>query len=381
MEASSVKKWAKRAGIIAGSVVAVALIAGMWYFSNVLDADLLTPNQFEPERDVQVVSLSEGRIVLSRTDQSALDGVWGLVGPNGYGQVTGVVEVREGDVERGFVTLEGSFSPGDAVAFDQYAFLGDPLTAHGIEYEEVVVPGELGVNPAWLIDGTRDTWVVIVHGKGVDERKQALRMIPTLNEAGYPVLVISFRNDAGAATSDSGRYTWGLEEWRDLEAALQFGLVQGAEEFVILGYSMGGAVTSVFLHESDLIGRVRGVILDSPVLDLEEVVDTEAAERGIPTFFTAGAKAIARLRFGLDWPQLDHVARADEFDMPILLIHGTADGTVPVATSDAFAAARPDIVIYERFDGADHVYAWNVDPTRYSTAVLNFVTGVATPEN
>jgi pimeloyl-ACP methyl ester carboxylesterase len=381
MDATSVKKWAKRAGIITGSVVVIALVAGMWHFSNVIDADLLTPNQFEPEADLQVVSLGEGRIVLSRTEQSALDGVWGLVGPNGYGQVTGVVEVREGDVERGFVTLDGSFAPGDAVAFDQYAFLSDPMTAHGIEYEEVVVPGDLGVNPAWLIDGTRDTWVVIVHGKGIDERKQALRMIPTLHDAGYPLLVISFRNDAGAAASDSGRYTWGIEEWRDLEAALQFGLVQGAEEFVIYGYSMGGAVTATFLHESDLIGRVRGVILDSPVLDLEEVVDTEAAERGIPEFFTAGAKAIARLRFGLDWPQLDHVARADEFDMPILLIHGTADTTVPVASSDDFAAARPDIVIYERFDGADHVYAWNVDPTRYSTAVLNFVSGVATAES
>jgi len=381
MEATSAKKWAKRAGIIVASVVGVVLIGGMWHFSNVLDADLLIPDQFEPEPDTQVVSLSEGRIVLSRNEQSALDGVWGLVGPSGYGQVTGVVEARESDVERGFVTLEGSFAPGDAVAFDQYAFLSDPTTAHDIEYEEVVVPGELGVNPAWLIDGTRDTWVVIVHGKGVDERKQALRMIPTFHEAGYPILVISFRNDAGAAESDSGRYTWGLEEWKDLEAALQFGLVQGAEEFVILGYSMGGAVTSVFLHESDLIGRVRGVILDSPVLDLEEVVDTEAMERGIPAFFTAGAKAIARLRFGLDWPQLDHVARADEFDMPILLIHGTADDTVPVASSDEFAAARPDIVIYERFDGADHVHAWNVDPTRYSTAVLNFVSGVATPES
>jgi hypothetical protein len=381
MEASSVKKWATRAVIVVGSLFAVVLVAGMWHFSNVLDADLLIPDRYEPERNVQVVSLSEGRIVLSRTDQSAQEGVWGLVGPNGYGQVSGIVEQREADVERGFVTLGGTFAPGDAVAFDQYAFLQDPLVAHGIDFEEVVVPGDLGINPAWLIDGTRDTWVIIAHGKGIDERKQALRMIPTLHDAGYPVLVISYRNDEGAAASDSGRYTWGLEEWRDVEAALQFGLVQGAEEFVIMGYSMGGAVTASFLHETDLIGRVRGVILDSPVLDLEEVVDTEAAERGVPAFFTAGSKAIARLRFGLDWPQLDHVARANEFDIPMLLMHGTADGTVPVASSDDFAAARPDIVIYERFEGADHAYLWNVDPTRYATAVLNFIAGVATPEN
>ena len=373
--------WAKWGAVGIGVVVMLGFAVASWVFSNSIRNEVLTPRPFVPEVDHQVLSIGQGRIVLNRTDLSQQDGVWGLVGPNGYGQVIQVIEVGEDDVERGFRLLEGSFDVGDAVYFDQYAYLSDPMTAHAMTFEEARVPGDLGVLPAWLVEGDRDTWVVIVHGKGLDERRQALRMLPALNEAGYPVLVVSYRNDAVAHPSDTGRYGWGYPEWRDLEAALQFADLRGAEDFVLYGYSMGGAITSAFLHESaafiegvTLTDRVSGVILDSPVLDLAGVIETEAEDRGIPGILVAAAKGIAALRFNVDWSALDQVSRTDEFDprLPILLFHGTADATVPVESSDAFAAALPSVQ-YERVEGADHVYPWNVDPVRYEDLVLRFL--------
>jgi len=373
--------WVKWGAVGLIGLAGLVFVVVAWVFSNAIRSEVLIPRPWEPERDLQVLSVGQGRIILNRTDLSQRDGVWGLVGPNGYGQVIQVIEVGEEDVERGFRLLEGSFDIGDEVYFDQYAYVSDPLAAHAMAFEEARVPGDLGVLPAWLVEGDLDTWVVIVHGKGLDERRQALRMLPALNDAGYPVLVISYRNDVVAHSSETGRYGWGYPEWRDLQAALQFADLRGAEDFVLYGYSMGGAITSAFLHESaefsegvTLTDRVRGVIFDSPVLDLEAVVDAGADDRGIPSALTGVAKGIAALRFDVDWDALDQIGRADEFDprLPILLFHGTEDATVPVASSDAFAAAV-DSVQYERIEGADHVYPWNVDPVRYERAVLDFL--------
>lgn len=350
-----------------------------WVFSGILERDLLVPDTSDPVYDIEVVAVDEATIVVARSEATDRDGIFGVESAASYGQAGTITEIGGEVVERSFRAIDGSLQPGDMVRFDQYAYSGDPETAHGINFEDVRVPGELGAYPAWLIDGARDTWVVIVHGRGVDERKQALRILPALVRAEYPVLVVSYRNDEGAPPAPDGRYGWGLEEWQDLDAALRFGRSRDAEEFVLFGFSMGAEIISMLLHESDLVGEVSGVVFDSPVLDLEEVVDFEADDRGVPGLVTEAAKLIADLRFDVGWDELDQLARAAEFDVPILLMHGSEDDTVPVALSDEFAEARADIVRYERFDGAGHVALWNSNPSRYETAVTAFVDRIAMP--
>ena len=50
---------------------------------------------------------------------------------------------------------------------------------------------------------------------------------------------------------------------------------------------------------------------------------------------------------------------------------------MPVATSEALAAARPDLVTYVRVAGAQHVRGWNLAPQRYEEAVRAFLGQVA----
>jgi pimeloyl-ACP methyl ester carboxylesterase len=383
MEQSAWPRRLRLAAAVLGGLALLVFVAVSWHFSNVLQRDLLTPLPFDPDPDLQVLSVGEGRIVLPRTELTARDGVWGLVGPSGYGQVANIVEGGETEVERAFLVLEGTFDIGDAVFFDQYAFAGDPFAAHALSFEEVRVAGETGVLPAWFVPADRDTWVVFVHGKGLEERRQVLRILPTLHELELPVLAITYRNDEATLPSETGRYGWGYPEWRDVQAALEFADLRGADDFVLMASSMGGAITATYLNEAHreaeehLIDRVRAVVWDSPVLDLEAVVDDAAADRGVPGLITAAAKAIARVRFDVDWNALDQIERAAEFDptLPILLMHGTVDDTVPVGSSDAFAAAVPS-VRYERFVGADHMYPWNTDPARYEAAVAEFLRSV-----
>ena len=310
---------------------------------------------------------------MPRTAQTEQEGIWGLAGRQAYGQLLTIVALDEERVERGYLALEGDFAVGDRVHIDQYAYSGDPATALAITFDDVRVVGQLGSYPAWFVDGDRDLWVISVHGRGVDERRQVLRVLPMLVAEEVPVLAASYRNDRGAPGSPSGLRSWGPEEWPDLEAAIQFAVEEGAEEVVILAYGFGAEIVSVFLHESDLLPIVRGVIFDSPVLDLEAAVDRYLSERGFPGLIASAATAITRLRYGVEWKDLDQVARAAQFDVPVLLMHGSSDEIAPLSTAEAFAAARPDLVTLEVFPGAGHELLWNADRNRYERLVREFL--------
>jgi len=372
--------WLRRGAVVLAGLLVMGWLVGVWLVSTTVEREVLTPQATEVEYDLEVATVSGGSIVLTRTPLTERQGVWGLASETAYGQVSRIIGLRDDVVERAFRTIEGVMGPGDRVRFDDYAFAGDPRSAHGIAFAEMRFAGDLGAYPSWRIEGDRDTWIIVVHGLGVDERRQALRILPVLESQGFPVLVVTYRNDVGAPAAPNGRATWGRLEWRDVEAAMRFAELQGAEEFVLYGFSMGGEIVSTLLHESDLVGGIAGVVLDSPVLDLEAAVDTNYDERGTWEIFVGAAKTLATLRFDVDWRALDQVERADEFDVDMLLMHGSGDTIAPVATSDEFAAARPDIVHYERFDGADHGVLWNEDPGRYEAAVLEFLDRVAAPQ-
>ncbi|MDA8216535.1 MAG: alpha/beta hydrolase [Dehalococcoidales bacterium] len=53
---------------------------------------------------------------------------------------------------------------------------------------------------------------------------------------------------------------------------------------------------------------------------------------------------------------------------PLLIIHGTADGTVPVAQAYRLAAAYPKASLWI-LDGVDHVQAYKTQPEEYPRRV------------
>jgi fermentation-respiration switch protein FrsA (DUF1100 family) len=57
----------------------------------------------------------------------------------------------------------------------------------------------------------------------------------------------------------------------------------------------------------------------------------------------------------------------------MLVIHGDADETVPVALSRDFAAALPSLVSLSITPGAGHVESANVDPAGYVRVVQRWL--------
>lgn len=370
--------WFGRAFAGLALLLVIAAFVAVWLHANWIRTDLLVPQPHDVGEEVEVMSIGGGRVVLPRSEATERDGVWGLRSPSAYGQIGDVIRIGETDVERSLRTLTGSFSAGQTATIDQDAFPEDPETAHGIGFEDVNVPGELGPQRAWMIEGRRDTWIVFAHGEGTDRQTQALRLIPTLVEQGFPIAVVTYRNDTTAPPSPDGLRRWGLEEWRDVDAALVSAERKGAEGFVLFGFDLGAEVVSMVLHESEYAGRVRAVILDSPVLDLERLVDEHTTV--LPAPIAEAGQQLAAVRFGVEWRYLDQIERADEFDVPFLVLHGVDDRVVPYASSQEFADRRPDLVELARFEQGGHGDLWNIDPLRYEAVVTDFLVRVIGPE-
>lgn len=374
-------KW----GLGGVAVVLVILFAAGWYLSGLIGC-----RGFEPVpkvQDVEVVAVGDGEITLHATgeanecgqvsDDWMEDGPWGIEWDGGYGHVgeitsldeTGAVVVRE------FTVLEGS-PPAGLTTRLRHPYPVDPTRAYGIAFEEIAYETELGPMPAWLTSGDDDTWVIFVHGKG-SQRTEAMRMLRTVHEAGMPGMAISYRNDPGEAPDPTGKYQFGLTEWRDLEGAVRYALDNGAEDVVLVGYSMGGGIVLSFLYESPLAGSVRGVILDAPMADFGATVDFGIREFGVPGFLVQLPLVFASIRFGIDWEGMDYVAELDDLGVPILLIHGTEDQTVPFGIAEELAQKRPDMIRFESFAGARHVKSWGTDTDRYEAVVGEFLARVA----
>ena len=357
----------------------MALLAVGWYYADqILDGALVLEDEADTY-EVEVTAVGGGRITLRSTtgaDIADEPETIGLASPGGYARAGSTLSSTDDTVTREYAAVEGGLRMGGLVRFDRSAFPGDPERAHGIAFDAATFAAPLGELAAWHVDGEDDTWAVFVHGKGGD-RREALRMMPVMVEAGLPSLAITYRNDPGAPADPSSYYQYGRTEWEDLEAAVEYALSQGANDVVLVGYSMGGGIVASFLTRSPLADRVAGAILDSPMLDFGGTIDLAAEERGLPGILTGVAKVITSLRFDVDWDALDYLGRADELSAPILLFHGDGDTRVPQRTSEALAQGRPDLVTYEAFDGAPHVGAWNADPERYEEAVAAFLERVA----
>ena len=370
-----------RTRIIAAAVVVVLLLAlggYCWWISEQLADGAFRLRRGPRTIGLEVVAVDGDRVTLREFSDSnwKRPGIWGLEWhtdeADGFVQLMGVAAVDESRREVTRILGSGDMPPVGAKArLENLVFDGDP-GGLGLPFSEVSYESPVGPMPAWLVCEGSSAWAIFVHGRGSNQR-EVLRILPTLSAQGLTTMAIWYRNDEGVAESASGRYDYGASEWADLEAAVRLALDAGASEVVLVGYSMGGGIVSSFLLESELASEVDLVILDSPMLDLRTTVDSALADAGIPGPLRALGTWFTGWRFGVDWETTDYVRRADEFRAPMLILHGTDDNLVPVSLSDRFVELLQSPVTYERFDGAHHTGAWNVDHERYEATVAWFL--------
>ncbi len=366
------KRWAI-GGAAALLLVLGAIAAAGWHFSSAV----LVPEHKPWYDPVEVEAMGPGRITLDRSDATLRPGYYGLVWHSGHAIVGPVIREDADTVTRELGDVEGYLASGtEQIGFDSSTYSGTPAEARGLPFSEVLVEGELGPLPAWLVPTKPSrqsaTWAIVVHGIN-DDPQVGLRILPALRRAGLTSLSITYRDDLGAPSSPDGLHHQGLTEWRDLEAAAHFALAHGARRLVLVGYSMGGALIGQFMQRSPLASRVSALVLDAPALDWNAILEFNAERMGYPAFAALPVKWAIDIRINPDWNSLDALQHTEDFHLPILLFHGDDDDVVPIETSEEFATELPNWVTYYTVPEAGHTQSWNVDPGLYERRLERFL--------
>jgi hypothetical protein len=254
-------------------------------------------------------------------------------------------------------------------------FRGPPDRALGLTYQTVAIETPLGPAEAWLVPaaGEERGRAIFVHGIA-GAREDGYRHLSMLHEAGWTVLLITYRNDRGAPAAPNRRYSFGLTEWADLEAAVAY-LSPGPDgpDLLVVADSMGGAILGQFLRQSALADRVGAIALDSPALEFRAVLDHLAAQTGRPLsgLFAAMASALAPRLTGLPLAEASVTATFAAYPGPLFVAHGAGDRIVPIGPSQDLAAARATTEVL--WTEADHLGSFAADPAAYRAAFTRFL--------
>jgi alpha-beta hydrolase superfamily lysophospholipase len=378
------------ARVAAGAAIGVLAVAGAAAVSagaisvTVARRVLIPPSRREEDVAIRRVDLDAGLIVLAATADSLLPGEYSFwfSREDGHARIGDIVAADAHTVTRRILGVDfGDLARARRGRVTGWFYLS-PRDL-GLPFRNLQIATPLGNAPAWIIPaaGSPTRWAIHVHGRAV-RRSETLRAIPSFHDAGYTSLVVSYRNDGEAPRSPDYRYALGDREWLDVEAAMRYALAHGAEEIVLVGWSMGGATVLQALTRSAYRESVTGVVLESPVVDWIAALDFQVRLRRLPVLIRAGVVLLFRHPWGgfftglaepLDIDRMDFVTRAKELDRPILILHSEDDGFVPSTASRALAVARPDIVTYEAFEVARHTRLWNYDRERWEGAIRDWI--------
>jgi pimeloyl-ACP methyl ester carboxylesterase len=226
----------------------------------------------------------------------------------------------------------------------------------------------------------------MVHGGGTD-RRAWLRHVPFLHAAGHACLLF---DGAGHGASGGGangiRYGHG-ERVGVRVAARWMRARDGIVRVAVLGTSVGATAAIMALPGAD---GIAGIVAENPILSgaavqamhvdrtLTGVLGDGALARGAIAVLQHSAYLWLQFRitgtFAGD-PRREPRTVVAGSDVPLLILHGTADDTVPLAHSEELHALARRSTLHA-VPGAAHCGVFDTAPDLFKAEVLAFLKGL-----
>lgn len=217
----------------------------------------------------------------------------------------------------------------------------------------------------------RSTVVLYLNGRAGNKSSMGyLRRVQALRQLGCSVLMIDYRGFGPSTPGWPDDWPSEVTLYEDAEAAWQYLVTDrkvNPKNIVIYGESMGGAVAI------DLASRhpeAGGLIAQSTFTTMAEAVSQSAKASWISQW--------------VNWVPVDGILNQEfrsihkikSIQLPLLLIHGTADPVVPHTMSEALFAAAPEPKQLQLVPGGSHSIIYRPGPDSYVAAIDRFLTSL-----
>jgi len=222
----------------------------------------------------------------------------------------------------------------------------------------------------WLLRPETDLGgpvVVLVHGWGSSHGRMTILARPLL-DSGHPVFLFDVRHHGEAPMAPFVT----VRQFRDdtRAAVHEMKAAYPDRPVVLIGHSMGGSAAVLAVAEG---AEVDGLVSVAAPADLWSVWSDHFDRRGLPgRWIVRLLNPFWRYRAGASFRTLQPDMRAQEVDIPFLILHGDRDKSVPVHHAHVLAGrAGKDALILE---GEGHTDLLGHEVLRQ--AVLDFLQGV-----
>ena len=274
--------------------------------------------------------------------------------------------------------LAVSFRVAESVTRVDRLPLEPPAAAIAPTHEDVAFASRDGLllKGWWFAVPNADRAAVIVHGRGrnrVNSSFDPADIARMLLGHRYSVLLFDLR---GHGESGGTRYTLGIEEPRDILAAIDLAAAKAhldRSRVAIIGESLGGGSLLMTVQADPRIGPV---VTDSAFADGITVV-AESATRytNLPSWFTPGYVLTSRIFLGLDLSTVTPAkVVAAHPERAFLFIHCADDDLVlPHHGLDLKAASANPRTELWMASGCNHVRAYSTHPAEWEQRVIAFL--------
>lgn len=216
----------------------------------------------------------------------------------------------------------------------------DPLRL-GIRYQDVEFSSWGRILKGWLIEGKGPT-LIMIHGWGANSQV-FIPLIYQLAPAGYRILAFDVSNHGRSQDYHPTTIKTFVE---DIHSAIKF----MGNKPVLIGHSMGAASSIIAGNQEE---KVRAIVAIAPFCSTQEII---ARKMGTLVPNTLKRKVLEELEriaeVNLnDFSPCNFICRRR---LPVLLIHGELDETVPPEDSLRLKERCPDVEV-EKISDEDHM--------------------------
>ncbi len=188
--------------------------------------------------------------------------------------------------------------------------------------------------------------------------------------------------DQRAHGDSEGKYiTFGTLERYDCVDWAKYMTERFGEHPILLDGMSMGAATVLLAAAEPLPKSVVGILADCAYSSPAAILRAVGKQMGMPvSLILPGVRFLCRTVGRFDPMPVSVPAALKKSSLPILMIHGTADGFVPYAMAEENAAARPDIRLIS-IEGADHGMSYLIDPTTVTKELDAFLDATLPPNS